>query len=150
MSQCLAREDLERFIVQYVAAWVVGVDQAVLAMAGVRIEGNVGDHAKSGELLLQGGHHVWHQAIGVIGFFRSRRLAAGVDHREQGQCRNAEGQCPLGCLQQLVQALPFDSRHGGDRLGTSDTSEHEHRVDQVIDVEARLARQATGSFLCNP
>jgi hypothetical protein len=53
VHQRLPGEHLERFVVEHVAGGVVGVDQAVLSVAGVGVEGDVGNHAQFRELLFQ-------------------------------------------------------------------------------------------------
>ena len=67
LHQRLLRQHRDRLVVEDVAAVV---EQAVLAVAGERVERHVGQHAQLGEALLQLAHGARHQAVGV------ERLAA--------------------------------------------------------------------------
>jgi hypothetical protein len=92
VAQRLLGQRLEGLVVHHVAARVGGVDQAVLAVAGVGIERHVGDHAQLGEARLQRLHGARHQALGIPGLLGAGRLAGAVDHREQRQRRHAQAQ----------------------------------------------------------
>ena len=60
VAKRLLDERGDRLVVEHVAG---GVDQAVLAVAGVRIERDVGDDAELGKALLQRAHGARHEAL---------------------------------------------------------------------------------------
>ena len=118
------------------------VDQAVLAVAGVRVERDVGDDAQVGQCLLECGHHTRHQAVRVVGLARVERLERRVDNREQRKCGDAEVARLLGGLEQQIERLALDPRHRGHRFFAPGAVEHKHRQDEVGRAQRRLAHHA--------
>jgi hypothetical protein len=97
------------------------IDQAVLAMAGVGIERDIGDHAEFRETPLQRLHDARHQAIrvkassapGDFNEHRSPETAPAPERPVDGTLRG---------LQQAIQALRSTPRHRAHRLDPPDPS----------------------------
>ena len=110
-------------------------------MAGVRIEGHIGHDPKVWAGRLDGANRPGHEAFWVEGLAAGRVLQTRIDHRKQGQQRNAECMRLLGRSHEQVDALSVHARHGGDRLGPALTIEHKDGVDQVFHTESVLLHQ---------
>jgi len=117
------------------------VDQAILAVRGVRIERHVTDHAKLRQGRLERLHRPRDQAVRVPGLGGVGGLADRVDDRKQRQRRNPQIGRRARVLDQQVDAAPLDARHGRDRLAPPAAVQHEHRVDEIGRRQARLAHQ---------
>ena len=99
----------ERLLLQYREGLVVEhiaglVDEAVLPMARVGIERDVGDDADFRKALLQFAHAARHQALGIEGLLGVGGLQRGVDHRKERDRRNAECERLLDHREQVVDA----------------------------------------------
>ncbi len=110
----------------------VGVEQAVLAVAGVGIERDVGDHAELGMRVLERAHRALHQAVGIPGFVGALAFRCVADHREQRDRGNAQLVHACRGLDEQIDTDPFDAGHGLDRLALLFAIEHEHRVDEIV------------------
>ena len=64
MRQCLFNQHLNGFVVEHIAGFV---DQAILAVAGERIQGNIGNDAQFRAGLFEGAHGTLRQPIRVEG-----------------------------------------------------------------------------------
>ena len=147
MAERLFGQGFQCFVVAHVGARIIGGDQAVLSVAGVGVERDVGDDAKFGELPLQRGDDTRHQTVRVPGFFRACGLERHVDDREQRQRRYAQTLCPFGGFQQVIEALPFDAGHRRDRFNAILAVEDEHRVDQIVGGQDMFSHQAAGEVI---
>ena len=87
MAQRLASQCLEGFVVQHVARLV---DQAVLAVACVGVERDIGYHTEIRQRILECPHDARHQPTWVPGLGGIETLLLGFDHRKQRQRRNAQ------------------------------------------------------------
>ena len=119
-----------------------GVQDAVVAVGGVRVEGDVREDHRAGRL----GLHFADGAVGEVrwveGFGAFDGLAGGVDLREEGHAMDAEGE-EFGALgAELGERDAADSGEGAD--GLSDvTFGHEERLDQVAGFDDRFAEHGT-------
>jgi hypothetical protein len=74
-----AHQHGDRFVIENIAGVV---DQAVLSVARVRIERDVGDHAEFREALLEGCDRLRREAVGIERLLGTEALPARVDDRE--------------------------------------------------------------------
>ena len=118
------------------------VEQAVLSVARVRVERDVGDHAELGKPFLDGAHGSRDEALGMPCGGGVQRLEFRRDHRKQRDGRNAQRHALLGIAQQEVDALARDSRQRWHRLLAVLAVEHEHRIDEVVGGQAVFTHQA--------
>jgi len=81
-SACTRRS----FVVQHIT---VGIEYAILTMAGVGVERYVGQYAQLGKTLFQFAHGAGNQAIGIGRFDTIGRFQCRLDGGEQRQYRNA-------------------------------------------------------------
>ena len=93
MALGLAGQHGDGFVVEYIARVI---DQAILSVAGIGVERDVGNHAKFGKALLQRRNHARHQTIRVVRLRCIETLQRGIDYREQSQCRHPQLQALLG------------------------------------------------------
>ena len=128
-------------VVHHVA---VVVDDAVLAVRGVRVEGDVGDHPERRHGLLERADRALHQSFRVPGLAAVERLGRAVRHREQRERRDAQPHQFLGLLDQFVDADPLDAGHRRYRHALPGALDDEHRVDQVVGGQPCLAHQPAG------
>ena len=108
------------------------LDQAVMAVAGERIERDVAEQAKAGEFLLDGAHRAADEIVRIdrLGtvFVAQRGLGVGKQ-RDAGDVKLHRA---FGLAHRLVDAEPVDPRHRGDRYALVMTVDHEERPDQVV------------------
>ncbi|KAG0922891.1 hypothetical protein G6F31_019730 [Rhizopus arrhizus] len=133
LDQCVAGD-----VVQHIA---LVIDDAVLAMRGVRVQRHVGHHPQFRETRLQRADRPLRQAVLGPRRRRVQRLQRRVDHREQVDHRNAQFQRFLGHLQQFFDRQPLHARHRRHRSAAGKLV-HEHRVDQVVGGQRVLAHEA--------
>ena len=126
----------DSLIVQHIAAVV---DQTVLSVAGVGIEGDVGHHAKLGKFLFQNCHRARRQAILVVRLARIQSFQRRIDHRKQCHHRDTQLDAFLGIFQQQVKGLALYPRHGLDILHPVCPLEYEDRVDKICRSEYVLS-----------
>ena len=131
-------------VVLYVA---VVVEDAVLAVSGERIEGDVGDDAQLREASTQRARGTLGNTVRIPGFGGIQGFLLQRRHREQRQCRNAQRHQLLGLLEQQVDGQPLDAGHRRHGFATVLAIEHEHREDQVIDRQHVLAHQTAGKLV---
>ena len=117
------------------------VEQAVLAVRGVRVECHIGEQAELREAILQRAHRARHQAIGVARLAAVGRLQRRLDHREQRQHRQAERDALLGHGQYAVDRQALHAGHAGHVLRRAAAINHEQRQDQVRRMQPVLAHQ---------
>ena len=144
MRKGLPHQNLHGLVVEHVATVV---DQAVLAMGGEGVQGHVGNHAQVRILDLQGAHRPLRQALGIPGFPGILGLLLGRGDRKQGDGRHAQHGQIAGQLQQQIDAQALHAGHGGHRLALALAFQHEHRLNEIVDREARLAHQAAGKIV---
>jgi hypothetical protein len=144
LCECLLHQHLDGLVVQDVAGLI---QQAVLSVAGERVQRHIGHHAQAGKFFLQRPHHGGHQAVGVGGLAADRVFQRGADHRKQRHHRDAEPDAVFGHRQQQVQAQALHAGHRSDGLAAARAFEHEHWVDQVVHADRVLAHQVAGEFV---
>jgi hypothetical protein len=116
-------------------------------MAGVGIQGDVGDHAQFREAGLQTGHGAGRQTLRVVGLGCVQALELGVHHREQGHGRHAQLHAFLGHAIEPVQAHAPHAGHGGHVLDPVFPVQHENRQDQVGGGQGVFPHQAAGELV---
>ena len=142
LNQRLLYQYLYGFVVQDVAVFAgVGVEQAVLAMAGERVERHVGHHAKLWKACFQRPYHPGHQTVRVQRFLAIGRLERSVDHRKQRHHRYAQADAFFRDRQQQIEAEPLDAGHRRHSLTPLLSVQHKYRVDQVMGAEGVFAHQ---------
>ena len=134
----LLHERLDGLVVDDVAAVV---DQPVLAVRGVGIERDVGDHAQLRETLLERTHGALHQAFVIPGGDAIERLGLRRGHREQGECGDAQLAGLFGDLQQFVDRQAFDAGHRAHRRAAGQFMD-EDRVDEIVRGQHVFAHEA--------
>ena len=138
VAQRLAGERLDGFVVHHVAR---RVDQAVLAMAGVRVERDVGDDAQRRKVRLQRAHGARHQARvvprvrGIVGFLIRRNNGKERDRRYSGATQRS-----ASCSSKSIDLRATPGSDGDGHLPVSPSMD-EHRIDEVVGGELRLARE---------
>src|SRR5690606_20595577 len=103
LNESLASQYFDGGFIQDIACVV---DHAVLSVAGVRIQGDVGKNAQIGKAQLEILDDSWDQAVRVGGFDAIGGLKAGVNDRKQGQNRDAQFHALLGDMQKRVGRIP--------------------------------------------
>ena len=116
--------------------------EAVVAVAGIGIEGHVRDDADLRHGRLDGAHRTADEVVRLQGLGAARVARRRVGVREQGDGGDAQPRRPLGLAHGLVDRQALHLRHGGDRLASSRPFDQEQRPDQIIDAEAALAHEA--------
>jgi len=144
MRQRLPDQRIDGDVVLHVA---VGIQDAVLAVGGERIERYVGDDPQFREALTQRAGGVLGNAVRVPGFGGVERLLLQRRHREQRQRRDAQRHQLLGFLEQQVDGQALHAGHRRHRLATVLAIKDEHRQDQVVHRQHVLAYQATGKVV---
>ena len=112
-------------------------DDAAVAVRGVLAHADVGDHDEVGVGLLQRAHRHLDHALVVVGAGAELVLGGGdaeEDHRADAD-RDQLGRLGDG----LGDRQPLDAGHRLDGLAHRLAGGHEHRLDQVLGAQARLA-----------
>jgi hypothetical protein len=135
----LLAQHRDRFIVHDVAGVV---DEAVLAVARVRIERDVRHHAELREVLLEIRDDARDEPLRVHRLLPVRGLERRLDRREERQGRDAELERVLRDREEAVRRVARDARHRRDGLLRIAALDHEHRVDQVVGRQPVLAHHA--------
>lgn len=143
VRQRLLDQGFDGFVVHDVTAVV---DQPVLAVGGVRVERDVGDHAQVREALLERAHRALAQAVVLPRGFGGQRFGVRRGDREQRQRRHPQFAGAFGHAQQFVDRQALDAGHRADR-GAAVEFVDEDRVDQVVRGEDGLAHQAAGEVV---
>jgi len=108
MGQRLPHQRLDGGVIEDVA---VRIDQPVLAVGGVGVQGLVGHHSQLGEARFQRADRTRHDPVLVPGDAAVGGLGRRVRHAEQVQHRHPQFQRLLAHPQQLVDRQPFHPRH---------------------------------------
>ncbi|MNT37004.1 hypothetical protein D3C72_1731190 [compost metagenome] len=144
MGQRLTDQCVDGDVVLYVAFFV---ENAVLAVGGEWVEGNVGDHPKLRETLTQGACGALGDAVRVPGLRAIQGFFLGWCHREQSQGWNTQVHPLLRSFQQQVDAQTLDAWHRGDFFTAIFAIEHKYRQDQIIDSQNVFTHQTTGKIV---
>jgi len=128
-DDCLAFESRDRLVVHDVAR---RVDNAVLAMRRVRIERGIRDDAEVRKFPFERGDGTRDESVRIRRFAAVRRLHIGRDDREERECGDAQRHALLRPLEQPVERMAFDARHGRHGFGAVLTFHDEHRINQVV------------------
>lgn len=106
LHQRLADQQFNRLVIEDVAG--LFVRQAVLAVAGERVQRDIGHDAEIRKALFELAHHPRHQAVRVQRFLAVVGFQRGINHRKQSHHRNAERHTLFGHRQQQIQAQALD------------------------------------------
>jgi len=123
---------------------LVAAQDAVMAVAGERVERHVGDDADIRHGLLDRRRRAVDQVVGFENVRAGFVAKVHLDIGEGGDGWNPQiGGFP-GCLDRLVDRHAVHARHGGDRLDNAFAGNDEDRPDQVIHGQAVLLHEAAG------
>ena len=123
------------------------VQDAVVTVAGVGIQGRVGDDPKVRARRLHRRDALRDEPMRVDGLGAIRRFEIVLHVREQRHGRNSQVHAALRVFHQLIDAEPLDPWHRLDRLAPPLAVDDEHRIDEIVDGQRRLAHQATGEVV---
>ena len=142
-----AREQLERAVVVDEAGLVVGPGDAAVAVAGVLAQARVGDQDQLRRGAPDRAQRLLHDAVGRPRFGAFPVL--GVRQAEQQHAPGCPGRPPRAHPRaSAIDRLVVDARHRRDLLLDVGARHHEHRVDQPVDIQARLAHHAPQVSRC--
>ena len=148
LHQRLLSQQRQRLVIQHIAAFV---DQAVLTMAGVGVQGHVRHHAQLREARLQRPHGAGHQAFRIGGQSAVRRLQIAGNGRKQCHDRNPALHALLGNLQKLLDRVAMHARHRADRhrvaRGRPVVLVDKDGVDQIVGTQVMFLHQTPGKVL---
>ncbi len=127
LAERLAAKRLERLVVEDHAV----PDQPVLAVAGVGIEGDIGDQAELREPALEEPERAADEVLRVPGLAAVLGLGVRRGHRKERHGRDAGLEHPLGRAQDAIRAVAHDPRHGADALLVIAAIHDEDRQDEI-------------------
>jgi hypothetical protein len=111
-----------------------------VAVARVLAQAKIGDHDQVGVRLLDRSGRELDDALVVPGagalLVLARRKPEQEDGRDPQRCRLP------GLVDGVRDGKPVDARHRLDRFAPVDPVSHEHRVDEIGGIQARLAHEA--------
>ena len=110
-------------------------------MTGIGVQGNISNDAKLRHCLTKCAHYSWNESIGVERLLGVRRLAAGIDNREQRESTDTESIKSFGPLQQKIQADSFHAGHGRNGFADRRALADKDRLNQIINAECALPHQ---------
>ena len=148
LYQRLLTQQRQRLVIQNIAAFV---DQAVLTMAGVGVQGHVRHHAQLREARLQCPHGTGHQAFRIGGQTAVRGLQIAGNGRKQRHDRNPALHALFGNLQKLLDGVAMNARHRADRhrvaRGRPIVLVDKDGVDQIVGTQVMFLHQTPGKVL---
>ena len=100
MSQRLFDQRINRWIIENIT---VGIDDSILAMAGIWIQRNVSHDAKIWELFFEFFDRLRDQAIGIKCFFTIGGFKFGPDYWKQSHDWNAKRDAVFGNQHELIK-----------------------------------------------
>jgi hypothetical protein len=103
-----------------------------VAVAGVRVERDVGDEAELRELPLDGAAGLADEIAVVEGLAAALVLEMRLGIGKEGDRRDVERDRPLGLAHRLVDAEPVDAGHRRDRNAPLRAVDKEERPDEVV------------------
>jgi len=112
-----------------------------VAVAGVGIEGDVGDNADARHGGLDGPQRAAHQVFGILRFAAGSIAQVRVGVGKQGEGRDAQTRRLFGRAHRLVHAETLHAGHGGHRFAYLFALAHENRPDQIVHRQRVLAHQ---------
>ena len=143
LVQGLAHERFDRLVVENAELSRGALaHKAVMAVAGIGVERDVGDEAEARELPLDRAAGFAHQIAFVEGLAAALVLEMRLGIREERDRRNVELDRPLGLAQNLVGAEPVDAGHRGDRNAPRLAVYKEQRPDESRSSSAHAPRPA--------
>ena len=140
LVQRLADENLDGFVVDD----LVADHQAVLPVAGVGVERNVGHHPDFGDFGDDGAHGTADEIVLVQGLAAGLVAKARVSVGKQGKRGNAQIARLHGGAHRLVNGQALNARHGADRLALALSLDDEDRPDQIVGRDHVFAHEAAG------
>jgi hypothetical protein len=140
LNQRLAAQHLDRLVVDDVPI----PNEAVMAVARIRIERHVADQADLRHRAADRADGPAHEVLGVEGLGPVVGLERGGHHGEERQRRDPERRRFRRALHGEVHAQALDAGHGGNGLPAAGPVQHEERQDQVVRRQLRLGDEAAG------
>ena len=148
LHQGLLTQQRQRLVIQHIATFV---DQAVLTMAGVRVQGHVRHHAQLREARLQRPHGTGHQAFRIGGQTAVWRLQIAGNGRKQRHDRNPALHALFGNFQKLLDRVAMHAGHRADRHGVARGRPvvlvDKDGVDQIVGTQVMFLHQTPGKVL---
>ena len=111
VGEGLVAEDGDGFVIEDGS---VGGDEAVVAVAVVGVESDVGDDGEVREGVFEGADGEGDEAVGVEGFFCARGFEGVVDAREEYDGADAFGEGCGGFGDEAIEGPAVAAWHGGD------------------------------------
>ena len=125
----LAAQNVERLVVGHVAV----ADDAVLSVARIGVEGDIGEKSHVvPECLLQTSQSLTHEVVRVQRLFGQRCLLAGVGRREDRDRRDAEFDGMPDGIDDRIEGIADDPGHRRDRHFGLRPAVDEDRPDEVF------------------
>ena len=125
MRQGLPGQHRDRFVVHHVSGIV---NDAILAVRGVGVQGDVGNYDNVGIGFLDGPDRALNESVGIGALGAIETLPVGVDDREQGDSGYAQVDRLAERIEQPIDGLTLDAGHRLDLFSTIVTIEHENGV----------------------
>ena len=120
--------------------------EPVVAVAGVRVERDVGDEAKLRKLALDRAAGAADEIVLVEGLAAALVLEMRLGVGEERDRRDVELDRPLGLAHRLIDAEPVDAGHRGDRNAPLLALDQEQRPDEVARRQHMLRHQPPRPF----
>jgi len=108
---CISDADVEEL-----ARQALVIEEPILAVARVWVEGHIGHDPKPRKLFFEGGYDLWHQSLRVIGLRAVGVFFGLVDDGKERKHGDTQAGNLLCSRQELIKTEPFDSGHAADRL----------------------------------
>ena len=140
LHQRLANERLQRLVVGDLRA----VQQAIMAVTRIGIEGDVEHNADVDAGILDRARRAADEVIGIERLARVRCAQLGLGVGKERDRRNAEARSLLGRGDDVVDRKAVDARHRRDRHALVAAFYDEEGPDQVGDAEAVLGDETAG------
>ena len=140
----LLHEHFDRFVVEDVARFV---DETVLTVRGVGIQGDVAHDAEIGTGGFDCLHRTGNEALGIGGFDAVRRLEIVFDVREESYHRNPEFHHLFAFGDEFIHGVAHHARHRRNRFTIVLAFFDEHGEDEIVGGEHVFAHQTAGKIV---
>ena len=129
LNQSLLSEDFDGDVVHDIAVFI---DNTILPVAGVGVEGDIGEQAQLREVLFKAGDDSRNQSFGVDGLGTIERFERRIDDGKQRHHRDAELNALARHLQNRVGRVAMHAWHRRDRLTHACAFDNKNRINQII------------------
>ena len=124
----------------------LALHQAVVSMAGVRVERDVGDETELRKLLLDRAARPANEIALVERLAAVLVLQVGLGEGEERERRHAQFDGARGLPDRLVDADPFDARHRRHADARLFAVDEKKRPDQIVGRQHMFAHQSAAPF----